>query len=97
MFPPVSASAPLELVLNIISDAEFCCSRSEVVADDTPAVQAVLKADTRRLKLLDEERKLQNLLDKGEDGVSERLEKVGYRFGMFIPSILFMVSADKSN
>lgn len=47
-----------------------------MVADDTPAVQAVLKADTRRLKLLDEEKKLQALLEKGEDSVSERLEKV---------------------
>lgn len=48
----------------------------EVVADDTPAVQAVLKADTRRLKLLEEERQLQARLEKGEDSVAERLEKV---------------------
>ena len=48
-----------------------------MVADDTPAVQAVLKADTRRLKLLEEERMLQALLEKGEDSVSERLDKVG--------------------
>lgn len=48
----------------------------EVVADDTPAVQAVLKADTRRLKLLEEERQLQVRLEKGEDSVAERLEKV---------------------
>ena len=48
-----------------------------MVADDTPAVQAVLKADTRRLKLLDEERTLQALLEKGEDSVTERLDKVG--------------------
>ncbi|KAM9307150.1 LOW QUALITY PROTEIN: ATP-binding cassette sub-family F member 1 [Pholidichthys leucotaenia] len=48
----------------------------EVVADDTPAVQAVLKADTRRLKLLEEEKRLQARLEKGEDSVSERLEKV---------------------
>lgn len=49
---------------------------SEVVADDTPAVQAVLKADTRRLRLLEEEKRLQARLDKGEDNVSEELEKV---------------------
>lgn len=49
---------------------------SEVVADDTPAVQAVLKADTRRLRLLEEERQLQSRLEKGEDGVVERLDKV---------------------
>lgn len=48
----------------------------EVVADDTPAVQAVLKADTRRLKLLEEEKQLQALLEKGEDAVVERLDKV---------------------
>jgi ATP-binding cassette subfamily F protein 1 len=46
------------------------------MADDTPAVQAVLKADTRRLKLLEEERQLQALLEKGEDSVAERLDKV---------------------
>lgn len=49
---------------------------SEVVADDTPAVQAVLKADTRRLKLLEEEKRLQARLEKGEDSVAERLDKV---------------------
>lgn len=48
----------------------------EVVADDTPAVQAVLKADTRRLKLLEEEKRLQIRLERGEDCVAERLEKV---------------------
>lgn len=52
-----------------------------MVADDTPAVQAVLKADTRRLKLLEEEKRLQALLEKGEDSASERLEKVrGFLF-----------------
>lgn len=48
----------------------------EVVADDTPAVQAVLKADTRRLKLLEDEKRLQARLDREEDNVSEELEKV---------------------
>lgn len=48
----------------------------EVVADDTPAVQAVLKADTRRLRLLEEEKRLQARLEKGEDSVADRLEKV---------------------
>lgn len=49
---------------------------TEVIADETPAVQAVLKADTRRLKLLEEEKQLQTRLEKGDDSVSERLEKV---------------------
>lgn len=55
------------------------CACAEVHADDTPAVQAVLKADTRRLKLLEEERQLQVLLEKGDDSVAERLEKVRTR------------------
>lgn len=54
----------------------LCLVLPEVVADDTPAVQAVLKADTRRLKLLEEEKQLQANLEKGEDSVAERLEKV---------------------
>ncbi|NXD46608.1 ABCF1 protein, partial [Copsychus sechellarum] len=48
----------------------------EVLADDTPAVQAVLRADTKRLRLLDEERRLQALLESGDDAAAERLEKV---------------------
>uniref|UniRef100_A0AAY4DR84 ATP-binding cassette sub-family F member 1 n=1 Tax=Denticeps clupeoides TaxID=299321 RepID=A0AAY4DR84_9TELE len=62
--------------LSIPPNIDVLLCEQEVVADDTPAVDAVLKADTRRLKLLDEERRLQALLDKGEDSVSERLEKV---------------------
>lgn len=49
---------------------------TEVVADETPAVQAVLKADTKRLKLLEEEKRLQALLEKGDDTAGEKLEKV---------------------
>ncbi|XP_066530661.1 ATP-binding cassette sub-family F member 1 isoform X2 [Hoplias malabaricus] len=62
--------------LSIPPNIDVLLCEQEVIADDTPAVQAVLKADTRRLKLLEEEKQLQNLLEKGEDGVSERLEKV---------------------
>lgn len=57
---------------------------TEVVADDTPAVQAVLKADTRRLKLLEEEKRLQVRLERGEDCVAERLEKVSLDFFFYI-------------
>lgn len=60
----------------IVKSLLFLCRSSEVVADDTPAVQAVLKADTRRLKLLEDERQLQSRLDKGDDSVAERLDKV---------------------
>lgn len=36
------------------SNAVCCFSFAEVVADETPAVDAVLKADTKRLALLEE-------------------------------------------
>ncbi|XP_077600123.1 ATP-binding cassette sub-family F member 1 [Stigmatopora nigra] len=62
--------------LSIPPNIDVLLCEQEVVADDTPAVQAVLKADTRRLKLLEEEKQLQALLEKGEDSVTERLEKV---------------------
>ncbi|XP_068189942.1 ATP-binding cassette sub-family F member 1 [Antennarius striatus] len=62
--------------LSIPPNIDVLLCEQEVVADDTPAVQAVLKADTRRLRLLEEERQLQARLDKGEDSVAERLEKV---------------------
>lgn len=60
----------------LMVDCAVLLLHPEVVADDTPAVQAVLKADTRRLKLLDEEKRLQARLEKGDDSVAERLEKV---------------------
>ena len=47
-----------------------------MVADETPAVQAVLRADTKRLKLLEEEQQLQGQLEQGDDAAAERLEKV---------------------
>ncbi|XP_031441473.1 ATP-binding cassette sub-family F member 1 isoform X4 [Clupea harengus] len=62
--------------LSIPPNIDVLLCEQEVHADDTPAVQAVLKADTRRLKLLEEERQLQVLLEKGDDSVAERLEKV---------------------
>ncbi|XP_041868193.1 ATP-binding cassette sub-family F member 1 isoform X1 [Melanotaenia boesemani] len=62
--------------LSIPPNIDVLLCEQEVVADDTPAVQAVLKADTRRLKLLEEEKQLQARLERGEDSVAERLEKV---------------------
>lgn len=62
--------------LSIPPNIDVLLCEQEVVADDTPAVQAVLKADTRRLKLLEEEKRLQVRLERGEDCVAERLEKV---------------------
>ncbi|XP_069775457.1 ATP-binding cassette sub-family F member 1 isoform X2 [Narcine bancroftii] len=63
-------------VLSIPPNIDVLLCEQEVRADDTPAVQAVLKADTKRLKLLEEERQLQALLDKGDDRAGERLQKV---------------------
>lgn len=62
--------------LSIPPNIDVLLCEQEVVADDTPAVQAVLKADTRRFKLLEEEKLLQARLEKGEDSVAQRLEKV---------------------
>ncbi|XP_034963133.2 ATP-binding cassette sub-family F member 1 [Zootoca vivipara] len=62
--------------LSIPPNIDVLLCEQEVVADETPAVQAVLKADTKRLKLLEEEKRLQTLLEKGDDGAAEQLEKV---------------------
>ena len=51
-------------------------SLSEIVVDDTPAIEAVLKADVQRLQLLEEERKLIAASESGDDSQSERLEQV---------------------
>ncbi|KAM8778406.1 ATP-binding cassette sub-family F member 1 isoform 2-T2 [Rhynchonycteris naso] len=62
--------------LSIPPNIDVLLCEQEVVADQTPAVQAVLRADTKRLKLLEEERLLQGRLEQGDDSAAERLEKV---------------------
>ncbi|KAM8953855.1 ATP-binding cassette sub-family F member 1 isoform 2-T2 [Pelodytes ibericus] len=62
--------------LNIPPNIDVLLCEQEVIADETPAVQAVLKADTKRLKLLEQEKRLQARLEKGDDSAAERLEKV---------------------
>ncbi|KAK2510361.1 hypothetical protein Q9233_017818, partial [Columba guinea] len=62
--------------LSIPPNIDVLLCEQEVVADETPAVHAVLRADTKRLRLLDEEKRLQALLDGGDDAAAERLEKV---------------------
>ncbi|XP_057555551.1 ATP-binding cassette sub-family F member 1 isoform X5 [Hippopotamus amphibius kiboko] len=62
--------------LSIPPNIDVLLCEQEVVADETPAVQAVLRADTKRLKLLEEERRLQGQLEQGDDTAAERLEKV---------------------
>uniref|UniRef100_A0A671DXC3 ATP-binding cassette sub-family F member 1 n=1 Tax=Rhinolophus ferrumequinum TaxID=59479 RepID=A0A671DXC3_RHIFE len=62
--------------LSIPPNIDVLLCEQEVVADETPAVQAVLRADTKRVKLLEEERQLQGQLEQGDDTAAERLEKV---------------------
>ena len=57
---------------------DFLYVEQEVVADDTPAVDAVLKADKRRWDLLQEEVELMKKVDDGDESPAtfERLEAV---------------------
>ncbi len=57
---------------------DFLYVEQEVVADDTPAVEAVLKADTRRWDLLAEEKMLMAAVDAGDESIEkiERLQQV---------------------
>ncbi len=48
----------------------------EVRADDTPAIEAVLSADTKRSQLLAEEKRLVEESEAGNDSNSERLKQV---------------------
>lgn len=48
----------------------------EVVADETSAIDAVLKADTKRLALLEEEKKLMAEAQQGSTKNSTRLQEV---------------------
>ena len=62
----------------------WCCGfcPPEVIADDTKAIDSVLKADTKRLSLLEEERRLTALINEGniEADVRDRLRDVGSTF-----------------
>ena len=55
----------------------------EVIADDTPAIDAVLKADTKRLALLQECKKL---VDAGTN--SDRLKEVGVSIVSLCQSVI---------
>ena len=57
--------------LKIPPRVDFLYVEQEVVADETPAVEAVLKADQTRWKLLAEEKELMDALDKGEDSMEK--------------------------
>lgn len=49
---------------------------TEVIADVTKAIDVVLLADTKRLELLEEEKRLTKLNAEGHPGSSERLKEV---------------------
>lgn len=57
---------------------DYLYVEQEVVADDTPAVEAVLKADKTRWNLLEEEKFLNAALDSGDEDPKKlaRLQKV---------------------
>ena len=57
-------------------DVLYC--EQEVVADDNTAVESVLRADTKRLALLEECKKLEDQQEKGNTSteVQERLKEV---------------------
>lgn len=57
---------------------DYLYVEQEVVADDTPAVDAVLKADTVRWGLLEEEKTLTEAIDKGDEdpAIFSRLQEV---------------------
>lgn len=57
---------------------DFLYVEQEVVADDTPAVEAVLRADTKRWDLLEEEQRLMKDVDEGDEDLAkiERLQQV---------------------
>ena len=55
---------------------DFLYVEQEVVADDTPAVEAVLRADVVRWNLQSEEAELMKKADSGDETVIERLQQV---------------------
>ncbi|CAB0020596.1 unnamed protein product [Nesidiocoris tenuis] len=55
-------------------DILYC--EQEVVSDDTPAVEAVLKADVKRTELLAECKQLEEKQEKGDTKVLDRLNEV---------------------
>ena len=62
--------------LAIPPNIDVLLCEQEVTADDTPAFDAVLKADTKRLRLLEEEAKLVAESEAGDDSGTERLKEV---------------------
>lgn len=62
--------------LNIPPNIDVLYCEQEVVADDSSAVDSVLKADVKRIKLLDEMKQLEKEQESGNTKVTERLKEV---------------------
>lgn len=62
--------------LNIPPNIDVLYCEQEVVADETSAKDAVLKSDTKRAELLEEEKKLLKESESGNTKNSERLQQV---------------------
>jgi len=77
--PLLAQSTLLKMIasedLKIPPRIDFLYVEQEVQADDTPAVEAVLKADTKRWKLMEEEKKLTELVDAGNED-SETIDRL---------------------
>jgi len=64
--------------LKVPPRVDFLYVEQEVVADNTPAVDAVLKADTKRWDLIEEEKVLMKEVDDGDEDPKKiaRLQQV---------------------
>ncbi|XP_046844232.1 ATP-binding cassette sub-family F member 1-like [Xenia sp. Carnegie-2017] len=63
-------------ILSIPPNIDVLLCEQDVVADNTPAFDAVLKADTKRLALLEEEKKLTEQSAAGDENAMTRLKEV---------------------
>ncbi len=62
--------------LTIPPNIDVLLCEQEVVADDTPAIDAVLSADKKRMALLEEEKALMAAGEAGDDSGADRLKLV---------------------
>lgn len=61
---------------NIPSTIDVLYCEQEVIADDTPAVEVVLKADTKCTELQAECKRLEELTEQGVTDAQNRLQEV---------------------
>jgi len=63
-------------ILAIPANIDVLLCEQEVKADETPAVQAVMRSDLKRVKLEDELKKLEAEMEAGNDDAADRLNEV---------------------